>query len=249
MSIRDQLARLVELQVSELDLRKLEATLAEFPRERSRLESEIKAARELVATAEAEREESGKRRRALEGELQDAEARVDKYREQELQVKTNEQLWAIQAEIRGVQAEIEGIETRILEEMERADASAAAIRQATASLAETEQRVASAKADVDAREKEVLAAVEKDRAEIEQLRAGVGDLLDAYDRVKAVRAGVGIAEIGPDGNCQACRVRLRPQLVLEANRLEEVCQCENCRRILFSRSALDLPSTLQLTAD
>lgn len=249
MSIRDQLARLVELQVAELDLRKLEARLAAFPREREKLDAEVEAARAAVKQGETDREESGKRRRTLEGELQTAEARVDKYQEQELQVRTNEQLWAIQAEIRGVREEIGRVETKILEEMERADAAASAIAAAQVRLKEVEQRVAAANADIDAREQEVMAAVAKDRAEIDELRAGVGDLLDTYDRLKAVRGGVGVAEIGPDGNCQACRVRLRPQLVVEANKLEELFQCENCRRILFSRTALDLPESLQLTFD
>ena len=249
MSIRDQLARLVELQVAELELRQLEATLAEFPAQRSGLQAEVDQARELISAAEATRDDSAKHRRTLEGELQTAETRIDKYREQEMQVKTNEQLWAIQGEIRGVEAEVERIETGILEEMERADAGSRAIEAAKQQLSATEARVAAAIAQVDEREKQAVAEAERDRTRIQELREGVGELLDPYDRVKSVRAGVGIAEIGPDGNCQACRVRLRPQLVLEAGRMDEPCQCENCRRILFSRSALDLPDSLELTAD
>lgn len=249
MSIRDQLARLVELQVAELDLRQLEATLAEFPAQRSRLQAEVDQAREFISAAETSRDDSAKHRRTLEGELQAAEARIDKYREQEMQVKTNEQLWAIQGEIRGVQEEVERIETGILEEMERGDAGSRAIEEAKRELKDTEARVAAAIAEVDDRESQVLARAEHDRARIQELREGVGELLDPYDRVKSVRAGIGIAEIGPDGNCQACRVRLRPQLVLEAARMDEVCQCENCRRILFSRSALELPDTVQVTAE
>jgi predicted nucleic acid-binding Zn-ribbon protein len=249
MSIRDQLARLVELQVAELELSQLEATLAEFPAQRSGLQAEVDKARELISAAETSRDDSAKHRRTLEGELQTAEARIDKYREQEMQVKTNEQLWAIQGEIRGVEGEVERVETGILEEMERADAASRAIETAQQELKTTEARVAAAIAQVDDSESKVLARVEHDRTKIQELRGGVGELLGVYDRVKSVRAGVGVAEIGPDGNCQACRVRLRPQLVLEASQMEEPCQCENCRRILFSRAALELPDSLQLTAD
>ena len=36
-----------------------------------------------------------------------------------------------------------------------------------------------------------------------------------------------------DGHCQACQVRLRPQLIMEARKGERVLQCESCSRILY----------------
>lgn len=249
MSIRDSLIRLVELQAAEVELRQLESALAALPAERQALRSEIDAARRSVAAAEAAREECLKHRRKLEGELKDVETKLDKYREHELQVKTNEQLWALQAEMRTVQDKIGGIETGILEEMERADALASKITAAKAELATEERRVAEAVAQVDARDTEMQGQASSDRERIGQLRLLVGDLLDTYDRVKNVRGGIGISEVTEAGNCSACQVRLRPQVALEATKMVEPVQCDSCKRLLFSRSALELPSSVQVAAD
>jgi uncharacterized protein len=48
----------------------------------------------------------------------------------------------------------------------------------------------------------------------------------------AKRRGIAVSEIR-DGHCQACQVRLRPQLIMEARKGERVLQCESCSRILY----------------
>lgn len=249
MSIRDSLARLVELQAAEIELRRLEATLATLPAERQALRAEIAAARDAVTAAEEARESGLKQRRRLEGELKDAEGKLDKYREHEMQVRTNEQLWALQTEMRGVEAKIGAIETSILEEMERVDGLDRQIIEAKADLAAEERRVAEVLAEVDARQSEMQARAAADRQQIAELRILISDGLDIYDRVANARGGVGISEVTEAGNCSACQVRLLPQLTVEANRLEALVQCNNCKRLLFSRTALEMPSSLQVTAD
>lgn len=249
MSIRDSLRRLVELQAAEIELRQLEAALGALPAERRTLRDEVEGARAAVQAAEAAREDCLKHRRKLEGELKDVEAKLDKYREHELQVKTNEQLWALQAEMRTVQERIGAIETGILEEMERADALGERIVAAKATLAAEEKRVAEALAEVDARDAEMQSRASGDRERIAQLRVLVGEILEIYDKVRSVRAGIGISEITEAGTCSACQVRLRPQVTLEVTKMEAPLQCDSCKRLLFSRQALELPSSMQVAAD
>lgn len=249
MNIRDSLARLVGLQAAEIELRRLEATLATLPAERQALRSQVEAARITVTVAEAAREDGLKQRRRLEGELKDAEAKLDKYREHEMQVKTNEQLWALQGEMRTAAAKISAIETGILEEMERVDVLQRQIDQAKTELANDQRRVAEALAEIDADDARMRAQAAADRQQIAELRLLISDGLDVYDRIKSARAGIGISEVTEAGNCSACQVRLRPQITVEANKMEGLVQCDNCKRLLVSRSALELPASVQVTAD
>lgn len=249
MSVRDQLTRLVELQAAEIDKRRVDAEIGALPGARAALQAQVEQARAMVSAAEEDREASLKRRRAFEGQLQEVEAKLDKYREQEMLVKTNEQLWAIQEEMKGAQSQISSIEEGILEEMERADGCVSTIQEAGEQLARVEAEVAETGRELDARQ----ASLESESAEaatrIEAIRAEADqDLLAKYDRVASVRNGVAIAEaVGQ--NCSACNVQIRPQVSLEVHKMEETLQCDNCKRILFSREALQLPAELQVATE
>lgn len=246
MSIRFQLDLLARLQAAQLEARRIEALLADLPARREAKQRRIEAAKRGVADAEAARESSQKTHRHLEIELQDAEGKVDKYREQEMLVRTNEQLWALQAEIKQAQEVISGIEESIIEELERADTLDVAISESRAALTEAETITRGEIEEIDrqeAEQREVLAAT---LAEVEQLRSEVeDDMARLYERVAAVRGGVAVAE-AIDGVCQACNFRLRPQLWLEVQNMGAPVQCGNCQRIMFSRAALDLPSSVQV---
>lgn len=249
MNIREELTRLVALQEAESVRRELEAELASFPAERDRLRRRIAVAEQAVAEAAALGEASVKERRRLEGELQTAEAQIDKYRDQEMRVKRNEELWAVQKEIATVQEKIDGFEHGILEAMEAADGAAAAVAQAKEAQARVAAAVAEDIAEVDRREAKVTGRLAEVGAEIERIRAAAdGDALAIFDRVVSVRNGIGVAEMH-DGACSACQVHQRPQLALEVQKMQELRQCEHCKRVLYLREALELSSDVSVASD
>ncbi len=240
---------MASLQDAELRLGQIEAELATLPAERSARQQRIAEAKAIIEAAEAERDESLKRHRALEGELQDVEAKVDKFRETEMLVKTNTQLWAVQAEISQAQKAGGRIETKILEEMERADQMESDIGQRVTDLDEAERVTRSEIEDIDKRQAELEVDRDGLLKDVEELRSTLDAALHAlYERVKARRHGVAIGEAS-EGTCMACNVRLRPQLWLEVLNMEAPVQCDNCQRILFARDALELPSSIKVTID
>ncbi len=249
MNIRDQLTRIASLQDAELRLGRIEAELATLPGERTARQERIATAKANIETVEAERDECLKRHRAYEGELQDAEGKIEKFRETEMLVRTNTQLWAVQAEIEQAQKAAGSIETKILEEMERADQLESEISQRVTDLGEVEQATRSEIQEIDRRQAELEVDRDSRLGEIEELRGTVDAALRArYERVKTRRHGVAIGEAA-EGTCLACNVRLRPQLWLEVLNMEAPVQCDNCQRILFVRDALQLPSSIKVTVD
>src|SRR5205823_11874547 len=114
--------------------------------------------------------------------------KIGKFRDQSLDVKTNDQYRALMHEIEFAQAEVRKAEDKILEIMEGAELFD---RQVKAS--EIELKGQSAQVEKEKQEAHILTA--KDEASLkdlksqrESLRSGVaGDLLSLYDRVLKAR--------------------------------------------------------------
>jgi predicted nucleic acid-binding Zn-ribbon protein len=130
--------------------------------------------------------------------------------------------------------QISTLETQILEQLEQ-------LEQAEAALKERADEIASLNSDREARLKafdeesatigERLAAARKERDEVfANLPKQMSGL---YTRIKSrIRDGVAVAE-ARNRSCSACFMSLRPQVMAEIRRGEEVLTCDNCGRILY----------------
>jgi predicted nucleic acid-binding Zn-ribbon protein len=108
-------------------------------------------------------------------------------------------------------------------------------------LKERADEIASLNSDREARLKafdeesatigERLAAARKERDEVfANLPKQMSGL---YTRIKSrIRDGVAVAE-ARNRSCSACFMSLRPQVMAEIRRGEEVLTCDNCGRILY----------------
>jgi predicted nucleic acid-binding Zn-ribbon protein len=244
MSIQKSLETLVCLQSRELELREIGLQMEELARQRAALDAEIRAAEDRVEAAGADLENSRAEVRHMELDLQGAEENVGKSKAHILDVKTNEELWALQKQIDTAQGEVGALEEKIIEQMERADEIEARIGVRRAELAEVTERVQREQAAADAQEVDLARERTEVEAAISDLREHVpADLLHRYEDVKRVRRGVAVAEIVEE-ICQACHVTVRPQLYVETLDLQEIHGCENCGRIMFVRETLSIPASV-----
>ncbi|HEX9700302.1 MAG TPA: hypothetical protein VGD06_12670 [Acidobacteriota bacterium] len=240
MSVKVELETLVRLQARELEVVRIREEIAAAGRARAAAKAEVAAAEQQVGEAEAELVAARSGARRFDVDLKAAEDKVGKYKDQLIAVKTNEQLWALQEEIRHAEAAMGDVETRILEQLERADALEGAIVERRGDLDEISKRVAAAIAAADRRGAELTAEKKRAGEAIAELRERLpADLLKTYDGVKTMRAGVGVAE-ARDEVCLVCNFRMRPQLYVEAANLAGIVRCESCKRILYVAERLEL---------
>jgi predicted nucleic acid-binding Zn-ribbon protein len=240
MSVKRELETLVRLQARELEVVRIRQEIAAAGRARAAAKAEVAAAERQVGEAEAELEAARGGARRLDVDLKAAEDKVGKYKDQLIAVRTNEQLWALQEEIRHAEAAMGDVETRILEHLERADALERAIAERRSDRDEVGKRAAAAVAAADRQEAELTAAKKRTSEAIAELRERLpADLLKTYDGIKAMRAGVGVAE-ARDEVCMVCNFRMRPQLYVEAANLAGIVRCESCKRILYVAERLEL---------
>ena len=95
---------------------------------------------------------------------------------------------------------------------------------------EMETRIAEFEEQTRRQEAELVAA----RAERERLIATLPKPMSTlYNRISVrIRDGIAVAE-ARNGSCTACFMALRPQMMAEVRRGDEIITCDNCNRILY----------------
>lgn len=225
--------RLIALQHIDLSIREAEQWLgAEAARIRA-LDGRQTDATAKVAVAKEGIAQNVAARRDIEKDVALHQGRLSKFREQGMNVKTNQEYHAIQHEIAFAQNEIKGHEDRMLERMMESDELAAALKAAEAELATVQKEVEAEKRAITAEHEELGSRVAALRTE----RVGVvstlsKEALNIFEMVSNRRNGIALSE-AKDGVCSICHVRLRPQVFNTVRRNESILQCDHCNRILY----------------
>lgn len=226
------LEKLVHLHQIESQLKRIEADLAELPRQRRAIEDRLVRDRSRLDAARAALEASQKARKQNEAAVQDLEAKRSKYKGQLMEVKTNKEYTAVLHEIEAVERDIRAREDTILEEMEKAEALVRDVASEEAGFRGVEADAKAETGALDATAKTLEADEQRLRAERETVVATVpADALALYNRVAKLR-GTAVAE-ARDGMCQTCHVKMRVQVWVEVRKNEQVHQCESCSRIFY----------------
>lgn len=225
--------RLIALQQIDSSIRDAEQKLGAEAARIKALDSRLSGAAAKVAAAKDGIAANGTARRDIEKDVTLHQGRLSKFREQGMNVKTNQEYHAIQHEIAFAQNEIKGHEDRMLERMMELDELNGALKAAEADLAATQTSVQTEKAAI-VTEHDVL----RDRVDaLKAQRAGVvaslsAEALGIFERVSTRRNGIAMSE-AKDGVCTLCHVRLRPQVFNTVRRNDAILQCDHCNRILY----------------
>ena len=135
------LDRLIRLQQLETTADEARRKIADHPQRLQALDDRLAAAREALAGVKARQTEALNKRRAEEKEVSTVQARLAKYKDQLLEVKTNREYQAMLHEIETAQTDIRTREDRILESMMESDELSAEVKKAEAELKSVEKEV------------------------------------------------------------------------------------------------------------
>jgi predicted nucleic acid-binding Zn-ribbon protein len=232
------LQNLIELQKSDREILRLKEEVAALPKRMAAIEERLSGTKAVLENAKAAIKADEAARRKCETSIQDLQQKISKYRDQSLEVKTNDQYKALLHEIQFAEQDIRANEDKLLELMVNAEAREKEVKAAEAELkaemAEIEKEKTLARERTAEDEKQLV----EWNAKRDQARAGVNpDLLRHYDRVSKFRR-TGLAEVR-DHKCMGCQVVLRPQTYNEV-RSGEVVICESCQRILYFDPATEV---------
>jgi len=228
--------KLLELQLADQAIRKLRDEVAALPRRVAVIEEKLAGTKAHLEKVRAAAKGDEANRKKFEATIKDLQGKISKYRDQSLDVKTNEQYKALLHEIQFAEEEIRLNEDLILEVMVNVEAREKEVKATEAELKAETAEVEKEKEDarkVTAEDQKKLAEWNAKR---DALRQEISeDLLRHYERVAKFR-GSGLAEVRGQ-KCMGCQVMLRPQTYNEVTLGEKVMVCESCQRIYYYNPA------------
>ena len=172
-------------------------------------------------------------RREVEKEVATVQARLSKYKDQLMAVKTNKEYQAMQTEIASAEGLVRAHEDRLLDLMEISEKESADLASAEAAMKSEEGLIASQQKALEAEKAGQESALERLTAERAEVIGKISpESLAIFQRVAHGRKGIAVAE-ARDGLCGVCHVRLRPQVFNEVRRNTAIVQCDSCTRILY----------------
>ena len=237
---------LLKLQEADKEIRRLQDEVAELPKRVAGIELKLAGTKAQLERAQAAIKADEASRRKHDTTIADLRGKISKYRDQSLDVKTNDQYKALLHEIQFAEKEIAATEDKILEIMVNSDARDKEVKAAQAELKAEAAEIEQEKEQARQRTAEDEKLLTEWRAKRDQMRAGVDeDLLRHYERVSKFR-GSGIAEV-LDHKCVGCQVMLRPQTYNDVRSGLQTVVCDSCQRILYFNPAHELPEKATIT--
>ena len=231
--MREEINRLMDLQVIDRQLKELEQSLTSIAGRVDQLRDENKSNQaELDRLTEQDKEITAARKKA-ERELAEGEVRIRNKRMRLTLVRNDKELQALTHEVESLKETNQRLETELLTSMEGADTRTARIKELTEALAKGEVDLTAAEKEIAAEVEELKGNIAKTRKAREKIAENVdAGLLSRYQMIFSRRAGVAVAKAN-GGTCQGCRMRLPPQLYNEIQKHLQIHFCPNCQRVLY----------------
>jgi predicted nucleic acid-binding Zn-ribbon protein len=239
--MNSDLKQLIRLQRIDLSIQEIRVSIDRFPGISKALDAKLASAKAALTSANERSKTVQANRKKYEGEVGTLEAKISKYREQMMSVKTNTEYRALQTEIEHTQAAIRQVEDNILAMMMEAETVQAEIKNAEAQLKADQQAVDRERKALEEENRKEMGALESYIRERRDIEGSVStDLLPRYERVRKARSGIAVSP-ARDSVCEVCQVRIRPQVFQEIRKNDKIIACDACQRILYDPENLDHP--------
>jgi predicted nucleic acid-binding Zn-ribbon protein len=230
--MKPALERLVAVSRLDTRLQGIEESLRRLPEIEKKAQLRLQVANTALEAYRQSLKAVELARREGEREAEALTQQERKFQSQTMQVKSNEELWALQREIKAVLARRSELETAVLERMEEEESKK---REGPA----FDKGVAEAKAHVS--QVAATSAVERERLEAErdQVKAERDQVLvevprdwrARYERVRQSKGSPAVVAMVRNA-CAGCMSAQPPQRLQEARQGDVVVVCEFCGRLI-----------------
>jgi len=191
------------------------------------LKSKCKETQRLIKEWKIERDEA-------DVDIISLTEKIEKYKNQQLHVKTNKQYDALAREIDNAEEAISKRE----KEMEALEGK---IQIAKNDLETMTKQLESLESELEEQQKELKEINREHQKEenrlreqrLELLKPVLKEDLEKYERIRKVKGGTAVSVV-KRGACGGCFNRIPPQKILEIRQNKKMFTCEHCGRILIS---------------
>jgi len=232
--VKEDLAKLVDLQITDTNIRRLKQSIDSAQERRAGLEQEFEQHAFSIREIQKRRDDLNAERAANENQIAENKTYLERADRNLKHAQNQKEYETAMREMDALQKQVTTLETKVVELM---------------TAAEEVEKELETRADeintLDSKRDEALGAfdseIEAHRAELATESAKretvfitlPAQLASVYDRLaQRSRDGIAVAEV-VNGSCAACNMSLRPQMAVEVKKGDKIMTCENCSRILY----------------
>ena len=235
--MKEELAKLIDLQKSDTKIRQLKQALETASERRASLEQEFEQHASSIREIQKRRDDLTAERAANENQIAENKTYLERADRNLKHSQNQKEYETAMREIDALNKQVTALETKVVELL--------------GSIEEVEKELETRAEEIntlDAKRSEAMAAfdleVAGNQADLENESAKrkvvfdtlPSQLASVYDRLaQRSRDGIAVAEV-VNGSCTACNMSLRPQMNVEVKKSDKIITCENCSRILYIAS-------------
>jgi hypothetical protein len=232
--LEKRLKLLFALQQIDSGLDELQELKGDLPRIVANLESQLQAKKALREELENTVKLSIVKRDETDTEILTLKEKIEKYKTQQFQIKTNKQYDALAREIDHSQDTI----TKLAKEMEALEARASLAKEDAVKLLPEIEALENELAEKRAELEEVNKEHEDEELKLQHEREKITvkiqkNDLQLYERIRKAKGGKAVVPVKRNA-CGGCYNRVPPQTVLELRKNSRIITCERCGRVLVS---------------
>jgi predicted nucleic acid-binding Zn-ribbon protein len=232
--VKAELEKLIDLQKTDTNIRRLKKTIETADQRRAEIEQEFEQHASSIREIQATRDKAQGERAELEKQIAENKTYLERADRNLKHAQNQKEYETAMRETDALQKQIGTLETQVLEKI-------TAVQEVEKTLAERSEEINSLESKRETALKAFDAELAKARTEFTADTAKRQEifvtlpknLASVYDRF-ATRSkdGIAVAEV-VNGSCSACFMSLRPQMQMEVRRGDQIITCENCARILY----------------
>lgn len=235
--------KLLILQDRDRKIRRVQTELAHIEPERQSLKAKLTGTQTALENASLRVKQIESERKRLELDVESKKNQIEKYANQQLQTRKNEEYRALAHEIETCKADINKIEDQEIALMEQGEQAqktmGAATREADAAKKLVEEQISK----LGERERNLS----KELGELESNRGELASAVDEttrgrYERLLKSKGDSAIVGVN-HGVCGGCHMKLPAQVLITSQGQQEIVTCTNCGRILYYTRDMMLAAT------
>jgi uncharacterized protein len=232
-NLKDQIRKLVELQVMDEEIFRFKRDLREKPAQIEALKVEFESKKVKLKDLDEKLKGIQIVMKGLELDLKTKEEGIARADSSLSLLKTNKEYQARLLEIENMKADKSIIEEKILLGFDEVDAAKKALEAEKSEVAQYEKEFNVRKKQVDDDVAVYADQLKVKESQRSRITPGVRpDYLSRYERILNNKDGLGIVKV-VDHTCGGCFMHLTEQVLNELKKYEQIITCDVCARILY----------------
>jgi uncharacterized protein len=232
--VKAELSKLIELQKTDTNLRRLKQALDTADERRAEIEQEFEQHAFSIREIQKKRDDLNATRADLEKQVAENKTYLERASRNLQHAQNSKEYETAMRETDALQKQITAFETQIVEAMEETETVEKELEERADEINSHDTKRDTALGEFDASLTADKTEFKSETAHRATAFATLPErLAHVYDRLaQRSRDGIAVAEV-IGGACSACYMHLRPQVQLNVKKGDEIITCESCTRILY----------------